>query len=51
MLILHVKPTFSSKYEKFNQKRKEENLLKAEKEDEEILESTYKALRKGKANE
>ena len=38
-------------YEKFNQKRKEENLLKAEKEDEEILESTYKALRKGKANE
>ncbi|MDE5603786.1 MAG: virulence RhuM family protein, partial [Helicobacter sp.] len=30
-------------YEKFNQKRKEENLLKAEKEDEEILESTYKA--------
>lgn len=37
-------------YEKFNQKRKEENLLKAEKEDEEILESTYKALRKGKAN-
>lgn len=38
-------------YEKFNQKRKEENLLKAEKEDEEILESTYKALHKGKANE
>lgn len=37
-------------YEKFNQKRKEENLLKAEKEDEEILESTYKVLRKGKAN-
>ena len=38
-------------YEKFNQKRKEEHLLKAEKEDKEILESTYKALRKGKVNE
>lgn len=38
-------------YEKFNQKRKKENLLKTQKEDEEFLKSTYKLLSRGKANE
>ena len=37
-------------YEIFAKKRKEEELLKAQKEDEEILESTYKALSKRSIN-
>ena len=37
-------------YEIFAKKRKEEEVLKAQKEDEEILESTYKALSKRSIN-